>query len=173
MNSSLLFRRVIQQYSIRSFNNISSRFTSSSSSSSSSTTTTKNSSESSPIDSELKNKIDDFIKTNKVAIFIKGEPNAPSCGFSNAVLQILKLHGCEFKSQNILEDVKLRETMKIYSNWPTFPQVYFNGEFVGGCDILLQMHQSGELVEELKKVGIQSKLSNLKNTAPSSSSPSN
>ncbi|CAF2034864.1 unnamed protein product [Rotaria magnacalcarata] len=164
MNSSLLFRRVIQQYSIRSFNNISSRFTSSSSS------TTKSPSESSPIDSELKNKITDFIKANKVAIFIKGEPNAPSCGFSNAVLQILKLHGCEFKSKNILEDVKLRETMKIYSNWPTFPQVYFNGEFVGGCDILLQMHQSGELVEELKKVGIQSKLSNLKNTAPSSSS---
>ncbi|CAF4857558.1 unnamed protein product, partial [Rotaria magnacalcarata] len=72
MNSSLLFRRGIQQYSIRSFNNISSRFTSSSSS-----TTTKSPSESSPIDSELKNKITDFIKANKVAIFIKGEPNAP------------------------------------------------------------------------------------------------
>ncbi len=92
------------------------------------------------------------------------------CGFSNAVLQILNLHGCDFKSKNILEDEQLRQTMKAYSNWPTFPQVYFNGEFVGGCDILLGMHQSGELVDELKKIGIRSKLSDVNNkeTKPSS-----
>jgi len=112
----------------------------------------KNTNESSPsVDPQFKKKIDDFIKTNKVAIFIKGEPDAPRCGFSNAVLQILNLHGCDFKSKNIPEDEQLRQTMKTYSNWPTFPQVYFNGEFVGGCDILLGMHQSGELVDELKK----------------------
>ncbi|CAF2491674.1 unnamed protein product [Rotaria sp. Silwood2] len=162
--NSLLFRRVIQQYSsIRVLNSVSTRFTSSS-------TESKTPSESSSIDPQLKTKIDDFIKSNKVALFIKGETNAPSCGFSKAVLQILNLHGCDFKTKNILDDQQLRETMKIYSNWPTFPQVYFNGEFVGGCDILLQMHQSGELVEELKKIGIQSKLSHVNNETTSSSS---
>ncbi|CAF0826652.1 unnamed protein product [Rotaria sordida] len=162
MNSSL-FRRVIQQYSsIRALNNISARFTSSSAES-------KTPAESSSIDPQFKQKIDDFIKSNKVAVFIKGEPDAPSCGFSKAVLQILNLHGCDFKSQNILDDQRLRDTMKLYSNWPTFPQIYFDGEFVGGCDILLHMHQSGELVNELKKIGIQSKLSDVNNnTTPSS-----
>ncbi|CAF0920828.1 unnamed protein product [Rotaria sp. Silwood1] len=164
--NSLLFRRVIQQHSsIRALNNISIRFTSSS-------TENKTPTDSSSIDPQFKKRIDDFIKSNKIAIFIKGEPNAPSCGFSKAVLQILNLHGCDFKSKNILDDQQLRETMKLYSNWPTFPQVYFNGEFVGGCDILLHMHQSGELVEELKKIGIQSKLSDV-NKEATPSSPTN
>lgn len=165
--SSLLFRQIFQQASlVRSFNILSTRL-------SSSTTTTinnQNSNDQSTIDPQFKKKIDDFIKANKVAIFIKGEPDAPRCGFSNAVLQILNLHGCDFKSKNILEDEQLRQTMKIYSNWPTFPQVYMDGEFVGGCDILLGMHQSGELVDELKKIGIRSKLADVnKDNTPSSS----
>lgn len=165
--SSLLFRQIFQQASlVRSFNILSTRL-------SSSTTTTinnQNSNDQSTIDPQFKKKIDDFIKANKVAIFIKGEPDAPRCGFSNAVLQILNLHGCDFKSKNILEDEQLRQTMKIYSNWPTFPQVYMDGEFVGGCDILLGMHQSGELVDELKKIGIHSKLADVnKDNTPSSS----
>jgi len=139
MSSLLLFRRVIQQCSsVRTLNLISTRFTSSAA-------------EDKSIDPQFKQKIDDFIKSNKVAIFIKGEPDAPRCGFSNAVLKVLNLHGCEFKSKNILDDEQLRQAMKVYSNWPTFPQIYFNGEFIGGCDILVGMHNSGELIEELKK----------------------
>ncbi|UJR38093.1 hypothetical protein I4U23_030773 [Adineta vaga] len=165
MSSTFLFRRVIQQCaSQRPLNIIATRFNS--------TTSSENqtSSESStPIDPQHKKKIEDFIKANKIAIFIKGEPSAPRCGFSNAVLQILNLHGCDFKSKNILEDEQLRQTMKSYSNWPTFPQVYFAGEFVGGCDILLGMHQSGELVDELKKIGIRSKLTDVNDKNTSSS----
>ncbi|CAF0720676.1 unnamed protein product [Adineta steineri] len=164
MSSSFLFRRVIQQCSsVRPLNLISTRFTSTTLSPSDNKTTTESPS---TVDPQFKKKIDDFVKSNKIAIFIKGEPGAPRCGFSNAVLQILNLHGCDFKSKNILEDEQLRTTMKNYSNWPTFPQVYFDGEFIGGCDILLGMHQSGELVDELKKIGIRSKLSDVndKNT---------
>ncbi|MBS2600067.1 Grx4 family monothiol glutaredoxin, partial [Salmonella enterica subsp. enterica serovar Typhimurium] len=92
-------------------------------------------------------------------VFIKGTPAQPMCGFSNAVVQILRMHGVEnYGSYNVLEDQEIRQGIKNYSNWPTIPQIYFDGEFVGGCDILLQMHQNGDLVEELKKLGIRSAL---------------
>ena len=70
----------------------------------------------------------------------------------------MNLHGVEFESHNVLEDEQLRSGIKDFSNWPTIPQIFFKGEFIGGCDILLEMHRSGELVDELKKIGIKSKL---------------
>ncbi|XP_017264533.1 glutaredoxin-related protein 5, mitochondrial [Kryptolebias marmoratus] len=101
----------------------------------------------------------EMVKKDKVVVFMKGTPAQPMCGFSNAVVQILRMHGVDnYASYNVLEDQELREGVKVFSNWPTIPQVYFNGEFVGGCDILLQMHQNGDLVEELKKLGVRSAL---------------
>merc|ERR1739838_542461 len=85
--------------------------------------------------------IKSLVGKNKVVIFMKGSPEEPQCGFSKAVVQILRMPG-----------------VKEFSDWPTIPQIYINGEFVGGCDIMLQMHQSGDLVEELKTVGIRSAL---------------
>ncbi|XP_056403339.1 glutaredoxin-related protein 5, mitochondrial [Hyla sarda] len=103
--------------------------------------------------------LDGLVKKDKVVVFMKGTPAQPLCGFSNAVVQILRMHGVgEYAAYNVLEDQDLRQEVKNYSNWPTIPQVYLNGEFVGGCDILLQMHQNGDLVEELKKMGIRSTL---------------
>nr|XP_057927121.1 glutaredoxin-related protein 5, mitochondrial [Doryrhamphus excisus] len=103
--------------------------------------------------------LDGMVKKDKVVVFMKGTPAQPMCGFSNAVVQILRMHGVDdYAAYNVLADEDLREGVKAFSNWPTIPQVYFNGEFVGGCDILLQMHQNGDLVEELKKLGIQSAL---------------
>lgn len=104
--------------------------------------------------------IENLIKNNKVVVFMKGIPEAPKCGFSNAVVQILRMHGVKYDAHDVLEDEDLRQEIKTFSNWPTIPQVFINGEFVGGCDILLQMHQNGELVEQLKKVGINSELLN-------------
>uniref|UniRef100_W5MPP1 Glutaredoxin-related protein 5, mitochondrial n=2 Tax=Lepisosteus oculatus TaxID=7918 RepID=W5MPP1_LEPOC len=101
----------------------------------------------------------ELVKKDKVVVFMKGTPAQPMCGFSNAVVQILRMHGVdEYASYNVLEDQDLRQGVKSFSNWPTIPQVFFNGEFVGGCDILLQMHQNGDLVEELQKLGIRSAL---------------
>ncbi|XP_001929028.1 glutaredoxin-related protein 5, mitochondrial [Sus scrofa] len=103
--------------------------------------------------------LDTLVKKDKVVVFLKGTPEQPQCGFSNAVVQILRLHGVrDYAAYNVLDDPQLRQGIKDYSNWPTIPQVYLNGEFVGGCDILLQMHQNGDLVEELKKLGIRSAL---------------
>ncbi|KAG6442500.1 uncharacterized monothiol glutaredoxin ycf64-like [Manduca sexta] len=106
----------------------------------------------------IKEKIDSIVKNNKVVVFMKGVPDAPRCGFSNAVVQIMRMHAVPYDSHDVLADENLRQGIKDYSNWPTIPQVFINGEFVGGCDIMLQMHQSGELIEELKKVGIKSAL---------------
>ncbi|CAH2090450.1 unnamed protein product [Euphydryas editha] len=109
-------------------------------------------------DATINEKIDKIVKENKVVVFMKGVPDAPRCGFSNAVVQIMRMHAVPYESHDVLADENLRQGIKDYSNWPTIPQVFINGEFVGGCDIMLQMHQSGELVEELKKVGIKSAL---------------
>ncbi|XP_059062949.1 uncharacterized monothiol glutaredoxin ycf64-like [Achroia grisella] len=109
-------------------------------------------------DAATKDKIDQLVKNNKVVVFMKGIPDAPRCGFSNAVVQIMRMHAVPYESHDVLSDENIRQGIKDYSNWPTIPQVFINGEFVGGCDIMLQMHQSGELVEELKKVGIKSAL---------------
>lgn len=99
-----------------------------------------------------------LVKKNKVVVFMKGVPEEPRCGFSNAVVQILKMHDVKYDAYDVLQDEALRQNIKDYSNWPTIPQVFINGEFVGGCDILLEMHRNGELVEELKKAGITSAL---------------
>ncbi|XP_037599018.1 glutaredoxin-related protein 5, mitochondrial-like [Cebus imitator] len=103
--------------------------------------------------------LDALVKKDKVVVFLKGMPEQPQCGFSNAVVQILRLHGIrDYAGYNLLDDPELQQGIKDYSNWPTIPQVYLNGESVGGCDILLQMYQTGDLVEELKKLGIHSAL---------------
>ncbi|XP_007179185.2 glutaredoxin-related protein 5, mitochondrial-like [Balaenoptera acutorostrata] len=103
--------------------------------------------------------LDMLVKKDRVVVFLKGTPEQPQCGFSNAAVQILRLHGIRnYVVYNVLDDPQLRQGIKDYSNWPTIPQVYLNSEFVGGCDILLQMHQNGDLVEELKKLGIRSTL---------------
>jgi monothiol glutaredoxin len=108
---------------------------------------------------ELKSKIDKMVKSKKVVVFMKGDAEAPKCGFSNAVVQILKMHGVDdFDAHDVLASDELRQGIKEYSDWPTIPQVFIDGEFIGGCDILLQMHRNGELVDALKKVGITSKL---------------
>ena len=85
---------------------------------------------------------------------MKGDPTFPQCGFSSTVVQILKHIGVEFKSHDVLQDEKLREGIKSYSNWPTIPQLYVNGEFVGGCDIIREMFESGELKEYFVKNNI-------------------
>ncbi|KAI1292333.1 Glutaredoxin-related protein 5, mitochondrial [Halotydeus destructor] len=110
------------------------------------------------VDANLKTKLDDIVKKNKVVVFMKGVPDAPKCGFSNAVSQVLRMHGVAYDSHDVLADENLRQGIKDYSNWPTIPQVYVDGEFVGGCDIIIQMHRSGELIELLEKVGIKSAL---------------
>jgi len=103
--------------------------------------------------------IEDLTKKNKVVVFMKGNPEAPKCGFSNAVVQILRMHGVNYDAHDVLLDEELRQGIKEFSNWPTIPQVYISGEFVGGCDILLQMHQNGELIDVLhKNAGITSAL---------------
>lgn len=109
-------------------------------------------------DSLPKEEIEKLVKNNKVVVFMKGVPEAPKCGFSNAVVQILRMHGVEYDSHDVLESDSIRQGIKDFTNWPTIPQVFLDGEFVGGCDILLQMHQNGELIEELKKIGITSAL---------------
>ncbi|CAK9295165.1 unnamed protein product [Gordionus sp. m RMFG-2023] len=94
----------------------------------------------------------------KVVVFMKGTKESPKCGFSNAVAKIFEMHGVDIYDIDVLENEKIRNAIKEYSNWPTIPQIYINKEFIGGCDILLQMHKNGELVEELKKAGIISKI---------------
>ncbi|KAJ7322729.1 hypothetical protein JRQ81_019016 [Phrynocephalus forsythii] len=106
-----------------------------------------------------KEAVEELVRAHPVVVFLKGSPAQPQCGFSNAVVQVLRLHGVrDYRAYDVLQDPELRQGIKNYSNWPTIPQVFLNGEFVGGCDILLQMHQSGDLVEELKKLGIRSAL---------------
>ncbi|CAH1985280.1 unnamed protein product [Acanthoscelides obtectus] len=102
--------------------------------------------------------IEQLVKASKVVVFMKGVPEQPQCGFSNAVVQILRMHGVKYDAHNVLQDEDLRQGIKDFSNWPTIPQVFINGEFIGGCDIMLQMHQSGDLIEELEKAGIKSAL---------------
>lgn len=94
-------------------------------------------------------KIHDLIRNSKkrVFVFMKGVPSEPLCGFSGAVVQILKAYEVDFDSCDVLENLDIREQIKSYSDWPTIPQVYIDGNFVGGCDILLEMHQSGELLK--------------------------
>ncbi|KAI7908348.1 thioredoxin-like protein [Cokeromyces recurvatus] len=107
------------------------------------------------ISTEMKERLDKDIKSNDVVLFMKGTPDAPMCGFSRATIQIMQVQGVDFNTKvtafNVLEDPELREAIKEYSEWPTIPQVYIKGEFIGGCDILLNMHQSGDLEDLLVK----------------------
>jgi monothiol glutaredoxin len=98
--------------------------------------------------------IDDKVKTNDVFLFMKGTPDFPQCGFSGQVVQILNYLGVEYDSANVLENDELREGIKVYSNWPTIPQLYVKGEFVGGADITREMFQNGELQSLLEGKGI-------------------
>ncbi len=98
--------------------------------------------------------IDNEIKTNDVILFMKGTPEAPQCGFSGQVIQILDYLGLSYKGINILTSDELRQGIKDYSNWPTIPQLYVKGEFVGGCDIVREMFQNNELQELLKEKDI-------------------
>ena len=99
---------------------------------------------------ELKQSIDDFVQENTVVVFMKGTKEIPQCGFSNTVVQILNQLNVPYVTVNILENDMLRNGMKEYSLWPTFPQVYIGGEFFGGCDIMIESYQSGELQEVLE-----------------------
>ena len=98
-----------------------------------------------------KKKITDTINTNDVCLFMKGTPEVPQCGFSLAVSNVLKHLQVEFKGINVLEDNEIREGVKEYSDWPTIPQLYIKGEFVGGCDIVKEMFEKGELKKILEE----------------------
>ena len=98
--------------------------------------------------------IDAAVKSNDVLLFMKGTPNFPQCGFSGQVVQILDYLGVAYGSVNVLEDDEIRSGIKEYSNWPTIPQLYVKGEFVGGCDIIREMFQAGELQEHFEKAGV-------------------
>ena len=98
--------------------------------------------------------IDNEVKSNDVVVFMKGTPQFPQCGFSGQVVQILDYIGVDYKGINVLADADLRQGIKDYSNWPTIPQLYVKGEFVGGCDIIREMFQAGELQQTLKDAGV-------------------
>ena len=99
------------------------------------------------------------IENNEVCLFMKGTPDAPQCGFSMAVTNILKILEVNFKSVNVLENQNIREGIKVYSDWPTIPQLYIKNEFIGGCDIIKEMYENGELVKlfETKGIGFKPK----------------
>ena len=97
------------------------------------------------MDQETKDLINNEIKENEVCLFMKGTPDAPQCGFSMAISNMLKILEVKYKGINVLEDQSLREGIKEFSDWPTIPQVYIKGEFVGGCDIVKEMYENGEL----------------------------
>jgi monothiol glutaredoxin len=98
--------------------------------------------------------IENEVKSNQVVLFMKGTPQFPMCGFSGQVVQILDHLGVAYKGLNVLESDELRQGIKSFSNWPTIPQLYVNGEFVGGCDIIREMFQAGELQTLLKEKGV-------------------
>ena len=101
------------------------------------------------MDDALKSRIESTIGKSRVVLFMKGSKNFPQCGFSAQVVGILKQRGAEFSDVNILADPDLRQGLKEYSNWPTFPQLYVDGKLVGGCDIVTSLHESGELATVL------------------------
>jgi len=100
---------------------------------------------------EIKDKINELINNNKVCLFMKGTPDSPQCGFSMAVSNVLKHLKIDFKGVNVLEDEKLRQGIKEFSDWPTIPQLYINGEFIGGCDIVKELFEKGELKKILEE----------------------
>ena len=109
------------------------------------------------MDENTKNLIQNHIDTNEVCLFMKGTPDAPQCGFSMAVSNMLKILEVDFKGINVLEDQNLREGIKIFSDWPTIPQLYIKKEFVGGCDIVKEIYENGELQKILETKNIKFK----------------
>ena len=106
---------------------------------------------------EINDKINNEIKNNEVCLFMKGTPDQPQCGFSLAVSNLLKHLDVKFKGINVLEDNEVREGIKEFSEWPTIPQLYIKGEFIGGCDIVKEMYENGELKKILEDKGINFK----------------
>ena len=110
------------------------------------------------MDEKIKNLIESHIENNDVCLFMKGTPDFPQCGFSANVIGILNYFGVKFTSFNVLEDNELREGIKEFSDWPTIPQIYIKKEFIGGCDILREMAESGEIIELFKKKNLPIKI---------------
>jgi len=109
------------------------------------------------MDDQTKTIIQNHIDSNDVCLFMKGTPDAPQCGFSMAVSNILRLLEVNYKGVNVLESQNMREGIKIFSDWPTIPQLYIKKEFVGGCDIIKEMYESGELKKIFEDKGINFK----------------
>ena len=109
------------------------------------------------MDDQTKSLIQSHIDTNEICLFMKGTPDAPQCGFSMAISNMLKILEVNYKGINVLESQSLREGIKVFSDWPTIPQVYIKGEFVGGCDIVKEMYENGELKKILENKGINFK----------------
>ena len=111
------------------------------------------------MDQQTNDLIKNEIENNEVCLFMKGTPDAPQCGFSMATSNILKILEVNFKGINVLENQNLREGVKVFSDWPTIPQLYVKNEFIGGCDIVKEMYESGELVKlfESKKINFKAK----------------
>ncbi|KAK6267936.1 hypothetical protein QUC31_012096 [Theobroma cacao] len=105
----------------------------------------------------LKDVVEQDVKENPVMIYMKGVPDFPQCGFSSLAVRVLKHYNVPLSARNILEDPELKTAVKTFSHWPTFPQIFINGEFIGGSDIILNMHQSGELKDKLKGIAASPK----------------
>ena len=103
----------------------------------------------------INTRIEDIVSKDDVVLFMKGTPVFPQCGFSSVVSQVLNHVGVPFQSYNVLEDMDLREGIKSFSNWPTIPQLYVKGEFVGGCDIVKEMFETGELQQLFAEKGLE------------------
>tara|TARA_Y100001970_G_scaffold255789_1_gene332825 strand:- start:442 stop:780 length:339 start_codon:yes stop_codon:yes gene_type:complete len=112
------------------------------------------------MDQQTNDLIKSEIENNEICLFMKGTPDAPQCGFSMAVSNILKILEVNFKGVNVLENQSLREGIKVYSDWPTIPQLYIKNEFVGGCDIIKEMYENGELAKLLENKNINFKKKN-------------
>tara|TARA_B100001173_G_scaffold76478_1_gene65270 strand:+ start:626 stop:964 length:339 start_codon:yes stop_codon:yes gene_type:complete len=112
------------------------------------------------MDQQTNDLIKNQIESNEICLFMKGTPDAPQCGFSMAVSNILKILEVNFKGVNVLENQNLREGIKIYSDWPTIPQLYVKNEFVGGCDIIKEMYENGELAKLFEDKNIAFKKKN-------------
>ncbi len=106
---------------------------------------------------DVQQQIEQVVKANDVVLFMKGTPQMPMCGFSGQVVQILDYLGVPYQGVNVLADEEVRQGIKDFSNWPTIPQLYVKGEFIGGCDIIREMFQAGELADHLASAGIASK----------------
>ena len=105
------------------------------------------------MDQQVKEQIENSINNNDVCLFMKGSPEAPQCGFSMAVSNILKIMEVKYQSVDVLKDQNIREGIKIFSEWPTIPQLYIKKEFIGGCDITIEMYKNGELKTVLEEAG--------------------